>query len=700
VYSRQRTLGRLGRSAPPAVQAFTIPASVAGVDAFSSLMAMAPDACIYTYNLMPVEYGLRLRKGYREWVTGCIESPRRGTGEVRTIIPFESNIQDAANDRLFAVTDEGIWDATLFNNTEPNQVAVFTQTNDPAGRGVWCEFTGDAADAPGLRGHYMFYADGLNGIWQYEEATDAWVQPPSGIGDGDWWYYATPADEQSSTRSAFPVDNVAFVMVFKQRIWVILEDDDDAYYLNVAAISGELTRFFFGSKMPHGGNLMGLWTWTLDGGAGLDDYMVAISRGGDVIIYQGGDPELDGGTTPWSITGAWFVGEVPESRRIVQDFGAESFILSTYGLTSLRNLLQGAPVDSSTADSASQKVNRFLRQDVNNGKDFRQWQLITNPSDGFMQIITPSPLNTPFVQYNMNLNTGAWGNWEDVPITCADNASGMYFMGAAAAHKAGCVLLYDGELDGTTIRGVEEFVPNAPTGDSEWTQTSPSTNEYVCANPGGTTVTTEIDIGFTSVVDTKYLISYTVLTTTPEAEHGVAFGLLNTADAPANNGSGIFSEIYKAETTSSIVTLIGGTTLNATITDINVRLAPQLGTAIDFRTLTSFQSLGEHASFKRVGIARTLGILAGTAEFNINAVYDYAIESQVLPPKQVPQAGLNVWNSALWDEFTWDFSVEGKSFPVGTLGMGRSVAIAMRGNANTRINVVGWDLLLTTGGYL
>ena len=48
---------------------------------------------------------------------------------------------------------------------------TFTQTSNPAGFGVWTEFTGDAA-GDGLRGHYLFYADGLNGIWQYEEATD------------------------------------------------------------------------------------------------------------------------------------------------------------------------------------------------------------------------------------------------------------------------------------------------------------------------------------------------------------------------------------------------------------------------------------------------------------------------------------------------------------------------------------------------
>ena len=82
--------------------------------------------------------------------------------------------------------------------------------------------------------------------------------PPEG------WYFDNPAVddiEDPTYYLPFAVDNVAFVMVFKQRIWVILEDEDDAWYLPTASVAGELKKFTFGSKMPHGGNLVGLWNW-------------------------------------------------------------------------------------------------------------------------------------------------------------------------------------------------------------------------------------------------------------------------------------------------------------------------------------------------------------------------------------------------------------------------------------------------------
>lgn len=805
-YFRQRTLGRYGRPVQPDVQPFTFPASVGGVNAVDSLMMMQPQDCLYTYNLMPSEYGQRLRKGYREWATGCVEDPQRAENvDVRTIIPFESNIQDAANDRLFVVTAEGIWDATLFNTIDPVQEVVFSQTEDPAGYGVHCEFTSDAAGVS-TRGHYLLYADGLNGIWQYEEATDAWSQPVAGILDTDWYF----VDVDGTTRLPFPVDNVAFVMVFKQRIWVILEDEDDAWYLPVASIQGELKRFTFGSKMPHGGNLMGLFNWTVDGGDGVDDMMVALSRGGDVIVYQGEDPEItpDGSSQgPWSTRGAWFIGEVPESRRIAIDYGPDLYLLSTFGLTSLNDLLRGAPL---TGNTPSRKVNRFLRADVESGKQSAAWQMVSHPGDGFIQIVTPKPSQTPYVQYNMNMQTGAWGFWEGVPIFGADSWNGDYFMGG----ENGVVYINDGTLDGTEILkpnffqdvnpviGVGWSVPaplefkcdgsqvasteyqvdmaealmigttyqvfyrikhnelvnffqNTPTvpAGPEWTvpvassyhcdgtqvaETAYQTNLTVPLIPGirydFLFTMTEWQAGNFSLVadgieltpeftgNGQYSVSYT-----PEVEintvslvgdvdfegtftnvivayyDGAGEHSLNVGGVeilPPKTGSGAFSTFFTATSADTVMSLVGNEDFVGTFYDVALRVQSATGNAIGFRCLTSFQAPAGHSNFTKVGFIRTIGVLAGTAALNVRAVYDYAIEQTVNPPSQVPALGQNVWDSAVWDTDLWDFSVEGKSFPTGALGIGRTFAVAMTGNANTRINVVGWDVLFQTGGYL
>ena len=126
-----------------------------------------------------------------------------------------------------------------------------------------------------------------------------------------------------------------------------------------------------------------------------------------------------------------------------------------------------------------------------------------------------------------------------------------------------------------------------------------------------------------------------------------------------------------------------------------------MGEAIEFDILTSFQAPGgQHANYKNVGFIRTIGVLAGTANINVKAVYDYAVETTLVPPTAPPATGANVWDSAQWDVDLWDFTAEGVSLPLGSLGIGRAIAIGMRGSAITRINIVGWDLSFTSGGFL
>jgi hypothetical protein len=691
-YFRQNTLGRYGKPIPPTVTPFTFPACTAGINAVDSLISMPPDSCIYTYNLMPSEYGMRLRKGYREWATGCVESPpRAANSDVNTIIPFESNVQDVANDRLFAVTAEGIWNVTQFNETTPTQMAVFTQTQEPAGFGVWTEFTGDAA-GDGLRGHYLFYADGLNGLWQYEEATDLWTVPPAGILDTELWYI-DPTD--GVTKLPFPVEDIAFVMVHMQRIWVILEDDDDAYYFPVASISGELTLFTFGSKMPHGGNLVGLWSWTVDAGDGVDDMLVAVSRGGDVIVYQGQDPQIipDGSSVgPWSTRGVWFIGEVPASRRLTVPYGPDLYVLSTFGLNSLNGLLRG---DDIALDSPSKMVNRFLRPDVENGKDSHAWQLVTHPADGFLQIVTPKPTQTDYIQYNMNLQTGAWGFWEGVPALGADSWSGDYYI----AGPNGVVYINDGVLDNTELAKPNFFQDVNPVVGVGWTV--PVALEFQCDGTQVAETHYQVDATEPLVIGQDYQVFYRIQPTVGDDIAGFHSMLVGATEViPPKSGVGTFADVFTATAADTTITLVGDTDFEGTFYDVAVRIPSETGSSISFRTLTSFQAPAGHSNFNRVGFIRSIGVLAGIASLSVKAVYDYSLEGTAQPPVSLPSTGDNVWDSAVWDRDLWDFSLEGKSYVQGALGMGRTWAVSTAGSSNTRINIVGWDCLYTTGGFL
>jgi len=553
----RRNFGRLGRGVPQTARPFSVPASVGGVNSLDSYAAMPPEDCIYTYNLMPVEYGLQLRQGWRRYATGA-------DGEVRTIIAYESNSADTANDRLWSVTENGIYNTTTDGETSPTQEVAFSVQGDNAGFGTWLEFTNDAGN------HYLFYADYENGLHQYEESTGTWSVPVSGTGTGEWSY------DLGAGLVGFPVDEVAYIMVHKLRIWVILRNSSDAWYLPIASIAGELKKFTFGAKMKYGGTLQGLWSWTLDGGDGVDDYLVGVGRGGDVIVYRGGDPE----GADFALNGNWFVGATPNSRRIAAQYGSEMYVLSTFGITSMRDLLQGSAADN-LRTSASAKVNRILRTALDQAINSPYWSIFLHPADGFMQVIAPSTDGgASVIQYNQNLNTKAWGFWEGVPIACGETFNGRYYMGALDYEaNSGELWLYSGVLDDRDL-----------------------------------------------------------------------------------SGDG--------------------------------------GRAISFRTLTSFQSYGNMAHFKNVGMIRVVGLLSKKTNVTLTAVYDFDVEATLSNAGSSNVGGDVLWDSAVWDGSNWTFNIEALNFIRGTYGIGRSVAIGMRGSSQSRIDVVSWDLMVAEGGFL
>jgi hypothetical protein len=337
-------------------------------------------------------------------------------GDVRSVIPFKGQSSATDTDKLFAVTYFGIYDVTLEGTTVPILDVTFTDQTARAGYGVSTSFTNDAAEA------VLFYADSLNGLHMYSESTGLWTVPA-----------ITGADPAK----------VAFVTTWKNRLWMVERDSGDAWYLEPDAIAGAATKFTFGSKFTHGGDLRGLWSWTIDGGAGSDDYLVAISSGGDVLIYTGTDPS----GTDFGLHGSWFIGEIPETRRGVVEWGGDLYILSVYGIASIRDLLQGVALTES--QSPSNRVSRPIREAIATTKDSEEWALTLHPGDGFMQVIVPYRTATSSIQYVQNLQTRAWGGWFGVPMHSAVEWNGNYFLGG----DSGVLWVYDGGFDGSTLAG-------------------------------------------------------------------------------------------------------------------------------------------------------------------------------------------------------------------------------------------------------
>lgn len=378
------------------------PAPIKGIDTRISVSIADPLHCIYTFNLVPFDYGMRVRQGYREFVLDVDLGASVG---IHTIVPFEGVIEDGSGDRLFAVTNEGIWDVTTFD-TAPTLKATFPDQSVAAGYGVYTHYVDGSGD------DLLYYADSRNGLYKYDPVADTWA-PETGI------------TGPTST-------NINFIVSHKQRLWLCEEESQSAWYLDVGSNSGQATEFIFASKFKHGGALVGLYNWSVDGGEGIDDYLVAVSRAGDVLPFQGEDPSS---ATTWNLVGTYYIGKVPIGPNFATEHGGELYLLSSYGIVGMNDLLKGVNTVSAIVDpegdSASAKISGLLRDRVVRAINVPGWTVRVVPSDGSMVINSPKEAGISQIQFAYNISTTAWGLWRDVPMTCFDSYQGFMVFGDA-----------------------------------------------------------------------------------------------------------------------------------------------------------------------------------------------------------------------------------------------------------------------------
>lgn len=535
------------------LQVTVMPAPTKGIDARAPTGNMPSDVCIYTYNLMPAEYGMLLREGYREW---CIDLDAGVSTGIKTIIPYTGVLAGAVDDRLFAISNEVIWDVTTID--APVNKFTFPSSAEGSGHGVFAHYIDQGGD------DFLYYADGINGLHIYNGLSAA-VNP-------DTWALAAGITGPI-------LATVVFVVVHKQRMWLVEEGKSSAWYLPINSGQGAATEFYFGGKFPHGGRVYAMYNWSIDGGKGIDDLLVVVSSSGDVIVYEGEDPSS---AETWKIRGTYFIGDVPVGRRIGSEYSGDLYLLSSFGLISMSDLIRGVDTQNPSESSLSFRVARPLREQIRAKKTEYGWEPIFLPAIGQLLITIPQVDSEPWIQYNLTLATEGWGFWRGVPMTCV------------------------GDWGGTIYFGTEDG--------------------RVCA----------MDVTRDNML----------LTPPPDPE------------------------------------------LN--------------GDPIDFSLLSSYQNLGSPGIFKRVQMARPDFYGNSAPAYTIKVLYDYDFnEPAAVVQGDEASAANDQWDGAIWDLGVWS-TIEGASFGslqlAGTSGIGRSVAIAMRGSSGDALRLITWDIMWLTGG--
>jgi len=524
----------------------TVPASMAGINAVTSLAMQNPTECVYTYNLVSQDLGMVVRQGFVEWANGWTGGP------AKTVIPFEGH-QDS-HDRLFVANNEGIWDCTAEGTTAPTQVVTWPDQLGEAGYCSYAAFSNDGNDM------FILLCDKRNGYYVYTQTTDVWVKVAQGVGAGEL--------------DGIDPTNLDYVFIWKRRVWFVEKNSANGWYLDVATLFGTVTKFNFGSQFRQGGALRAFYNWSLDGGLGLDDLMVAVSGAGDVAIYQGTDPDV---AESFSLVGTWFVGAVPAGNRFGVEFGGEVYILSVYGLLPLSQLLNGSSInDPNTYLTA--KISPFVREVMAEQRQELGWQVVVHSEGAQLYIDTPQdPLrgNVAFVQYFGNQ---AW----------------------------------------SMVRGLDKTHTANWRGSDYW------------AHGGRNSLVIE-----RGHVDNVWL-------------------------DPATDGAP----------------------------------AP-----IEWSLLTSYQNFESGTRFKRCQYIRPQFLAQDLPAYSVLARYDFDITEAYVSPLSTQGVSAR-WNVGLWDSEVWGGNLERIDQPRGARGMGRHVAIAMRGSSSARTILVAFDVIADGGGLM
>jgi hypothetical protein len=327
----------------------------------------------------------------------------------RTVVPFTG--ATTADDKLFAVTDTNIMDITT--GTAAVDLAL-AATDSTSGYGIWCNFT-TIADT------FAIYCDETNGYYLYTRSTDTWARV-TGV----------------QVTGVNP-NNLVAVCVYKERLWFVEKGTGNAWYLPVGSVTGAATRFAFGNKFKSGGQLVNLYTWTVDGGEGVDDHLVAISSAGDVIVYKGDDPSVAGS---FNLRGQWFMGPPPIGRRIGGSFGGELYLLSSYGILPLTRLINGALIQEDDI-YLSRKITPLINRQMLLSRNVRGWEIKLIPSEQILIVSVPKQAGQDNIQFVQSLNSEGWAIYRTIPYLTGETWQGSFYIGT----EDGRVLNHTGNTD-------------------------------------------------------------------------------------------------------------------------------------------------------------------------------------------------------------------------------------------------------------
>lgn len=337
-------------------------APVGGWNAKDPWAAVPEGQSIVLDNWFPRDSWVESRYGTASHKTGFLNN-------VRTLMGYTSG----SAQKLFAATDVGLFDATTAGAVGSSLLAI---TNG------YCQHTNFQTSA----NWFHVSVNGSDELQLYDGATWKFINAAS-----------TPAITGVVTSTLIGVN------VFKRRLFLIPVGKLSFYYLPVDSVGGAAVEFPLGGIFSKGGYLMAMGTWTLDSGAGADDFAVFVTSEGQCAVYAGTDP---GNAAAWSLVGVYDLAK-PLGRKCFCKYGGDLLLMLEDGIYPLSKAFQSSSIDRTV--SISDNIRNAWISSVTQNRASLGWTIIQYQTAPFILINIPigaGGVNS--VQYIMNTQNKRW----------------------------------------------------------------------------------------------------------------------------------------------------------------------------------------------------------------------------------------------------------------------------------------------------
>lgn len=294
---------------------------------------------------------------------------------------------------------------------------------------------------------YTLMVNGKDGVWSWDG-----TNLPGGL----------VHETVTAPASATWIDPAKFAIILNHQnhVWFADTVNLAVYYLPLQQKAGEVKYLPLNALFKRGGTVRAIFSWTVDGGDGMDDKLVIFSSNGECAIYSGTDPDTD-----YSLVGVYRF-DSPMSKHCVVQYGGELYVLISTGLVPMSTLMRAqvehlGQTDRSVYSAFSDNSRKY--------RDLPGWEAFIDPSSSRIICNMPQGGTNHYQQMVRFMPTQYWTSWSAVPsrslgwlnnvFYLGDDSGNLFAMDRAYLDDNGAAIKVDVQLAWSNFKtpGVKQF---------------------------------------------------------------------------------------------------------------------------------------------------------------------------------------------------------------------------------------------------